>query len=86
MFSSNKPIIQIAYGVEDIVTEAEKWSKRFNIGPFYYNKHIEVSESKINGIEKKFDHSSAYGWKENFMIELITVSYTHLTLPTTPYV
>lgn len=71
MFSSNKPIIQIAYGVEDIVTEAEKWSKRFNIGPFYYNKHIEVSESKINGIEKKFDHSSAYGWKENLMIELI---------------
>ena len=53
MFSSNKPIIQIAYGVEDIVAEAEKWSKRFNIGPFYYNKHIEVSESKINGIEKK---------------------------------
>ena len=53
MFSSNKPIIQIAYGVEDIVTEAEKWSKRFNIGPFYYNKHIEVSESKINGVEKK---------------------------------
>ena len=56
MFNSNKPIIQIAYGVEDIVTEAEKWSKRFNIGPFYYNEHIEVSDSRINGIEEKFDH------------------------------
>ena len=27
MFSSNKPIIQIAYGVEDIVTEAENGQK-----------------------------------------------------------
>ena len=71
MFSSNKPIIQIAYAVENIIVAAENWSKRFNIGPFYYNEHIEVADSRINGINKKFDHSSAYGWRENFMIELI---------------
>ena len=71
MFTSNKPIIQIAYSVENIIFAAENWSKRFNIGPFYYNEHIEVADSRIDGINKKFDHSSAYGWRENFMIELI---------------
>ena len=62
MFSSNKPIIQIAYAVENIIVAAENWSKRFNIGPFYYNEHIEVADSRINGINKNFD----------------PVSYTHL--------
>ena len=71
MFTANKPIIQTAYAVENVIEAAKVWSKRFNIGPFYYNEHIEVSDSRVNGVEKEFDHSSAYGWKENLMIELI---------------
>ena len=71
MFNSEKPIIQIAYSSKDIISEAKKWSKQFNIGPFYINEHIKVYEARINGIKGTFDHSSAYGWKENMMIELI---------------
>ena len=50
MFNSEKPIIQIAYSSKDIISEAKKWSKQFNIGPFYINEHIEVFEARINGI------------------------------------
>jgi hypothetical protein len=71
VFQSNRPIIQIAYAVDDIKKSAELWSKKFNIGPFYINEHIKISNTLVNGKEGEFDHSSAYGWKENMMIELI---------------
>ena len=71
MFQSNRPIIQIAYAVDDIKKSAGLWSKKFNIGPFYINEHIKISNTLVNGKEGEFDHSSAYGWKENMMIELI---------------
>ena len=63
MFSSNKPIIQIAYAVENIIVAAENWSKRFNIGPFYYNEHIEVADSRINGIKNLIIHQPMVGEK-----------------------
>ena len=71
MFQSKRPIIQIAYAVDDIKKSAEIWSKKFNIGPFYINEHIKISNTLVNMNEGEFDHSSAYGWKENMMIELI---------------
>ena len=78
MYEANKPIIQTAYAVNNVIEAAERWSKRFNIGPFFFNEHIEVSDSRVNGINKNFDHSSAYGWKENLMIELIC-DHSHIT-------
>ena len=57
MYEANKPIIQTAYAVNNVIEAAEKWSKRFNIGPFFYNEHIQVSDSRVNGINKNFDHS-----------------------------
>ena len=71
MFQSKRPIIQIAYAVDNIKHSAEIWSKKFNIGPFYINEHIKISNTLVNNKEWEFDHSSAYGWKENMMIELI---------------
>mgnify|MGYP006115547021 CR=1 FL=1 len=71
MFDSERPIIQIAYAVDDIKKSAEMWSNKFKIGPFYVNEHIKVENVFVNGEEGSFDHSSAYGWKENMMIELI---------------
>tara|TARA_B110000495_G_scaffold29777_1_gene22649 strand:- start:7457 stop:7987 length:531 start_codon:yes stop_codon:yes gene_type:complete len=71
MFQSKRPIIQIAYAVNDVRKAAEIWSKKFNIGPFYVNEHIKISNTLVNGKECEFDHSSAYGWKENMMLELI---------------
>lgn len=71
IFQSEKPIIQIAYAVEDVRQAAQIWSEKFNIGPFYVNEHIPLANSYVRGAPEPFDHSSAYGWKENLMIELI---------------
>ena len=71
MFISKRPIIQIAYAVKDVRKSAFTWSKKFNIGPFYINEHIKISNTLVNEKKSKFDHSSAYGWRENIMIELI---------------
>ena len=37
MFTSERPIIQIAYAVRDVREAAAFWSKKYNIGPFYVN-------------------------------------------------
>lgn len=71
IFQSEKPIIQIAYAVEDVRQAAQIWSDKFNIGPFFVNEHIPLANSCVRGAPEPFDHSSAYGWKENLMIELI---------------
>ena len=71
MFTSERPIIQIAYAVRDVREAAAFWSKKYNIGPFYINEHIKIQNTLVNRKESEFDHSSAYGWKENTMIELI---------------
>ncbi|RCL75335.1 MAG: hypothetical protein DBW69_06455 [PS1 clade bacterium] len=71
IFQSEKPIIQIAYAVEDVRQAAQIWSEKFNVGPFYVNEHIPLANSYVRGTPEPFDHSSAYGWKENLMIELI---------------
>ena len=45
MFQSKRPIIQIAYAVDDVKKSAEIWSKKFNIGPFYINENIKISNT-----------------------------------------
>ena len=71
MFISERPIIQVAYAVKDVRKAAKYWSQKFNIGPFFINEHIKISNALVNKKKSEFDHSSAYGWKENIMIELI---------------
>ena len=71
MFISKRPIIQIAYAVKDVRKAASIWSQKFNIGPFFVNEHIKISNTLVNKKKSEFDHSSAYGWRENIMIELI---------------
>ena len=71
MFISKRPIIQIAYAVKDVRKAASIWSQKFNIGPFFVNEHIKILNTLVNKKKSEFDHSSAYGWKENMMIELI---------------
>ena len=48
MYTSKKPIIQIAYAVKDVEKAASFWSKKFNIGPFYINEHIQISNTLVN--------------------------------------
>ena len=47
MYTSKKPIIQIAYAVKDVEKAASFWSKKFNIGPFYINEHIQISNTLV---------------------------------------
>jgi hypothetical protein len=70
-FFSTGNIIQIAYQVDNVIESAKEWSERFLIGPFFINEHIKLSDSKVRGVDKLYDHSSAYAWNKNIMIELI---------------
>ena len=50
IFQSEKPIIQIAYTVKDVRQAAQIWSNKFNIGPFYVNEHIPLTNSYVRGL------------------------------------
>ena len=56
MYHSEKPIIQIAYAVENVHNAAKYWSRKFNIGPFYVNEHIKLENTIIKGQSGTFDH------------------------------
>ena len=62
--------MQIAYAVDDVVAAAESCVAR-GAGPFFVRRHIEVTNSRVHGVETPFDHSSAYGWWGEVMVELL---------------
>ncbi len=64
--------IQLAYYVPDIYQAAEHWAANFGAGPFYTLEHIELAAVTYHGKRGNLDHSSAYGWHGNHMVELVT--------------
>lgn len=62
--------VQIAYAVDDVVAAAESCVAR-GAGPFFIRSHIEVTNSRVRGVNAPFDHSSAYGWWGDLMVELL---------------
>ncbi len=64
------PPVQVAYAVHDVRTAAEAWAAR-GVGPFVVADHIALASSRLDGAETPFDHSSAYGWWGEVMVELI---------------
>ena len=62
--------VQIAYAVIDVVAAAEAWVAR-GAGPFFVRQHIAVANSRMHGVAKAFDHSSAYGQYGDVMVELL---------------
>lgn len=62
--------MQIAYAVTDVRSAAHRWVER-GVGPFFVRDHIAVSNSRVFGAPGAFDHSSAYGWWGEIMVELI---------------
>jgi Glyoxalase/Bleomycin resistance protein/Dioxygenase superfamily len=64
------PVVQIAYVVTDPEQAALRWHHRHGAGPFFFREHIEVSDVVHRGTPSTFDHSSAYGWCGDVMIEL----------------
>lgn len=66
--------VQIAWAVDPstairdhATTHAERWGS----GPFIVVEHIELASSTLRGSPFAFDHSSAYGWWGDLMVELV---------------
>jgi len=66
------PVVQIAYYVSDPVAAAKQWAAEQGAGPFFLRRHIAVTDVTYRGTPSSFDHSSAYGWWGDVMVELFT--------------
>ena len=66
------PFVQLAYHTPDPAAAAAAWSARTGAGPFLLRRSIPLAGSRHRGVERTFDHSSAYGWQGGLMIELVT--------------
>jgi catechol 2,3-dioxygenase-like lactoylglutathione lyase family enzyme len=67
------PPVQYAYLVDDAKSAARLWEMQFGAGPFEIRDHIAVDDVIARGEPVTFDHSSAFGWWGNNMIELICI-------------
>lgn len=66
------PVVQIAYYVTDPEEAARAWARERNAGPFFLRRHIPVTDVSYRGAPSSFDHTSAYGWWGDIMVELFT--------------
>lgn len=67
-----EPVVQIAYYVTDPEVAARTWAAERGAGPFFLRRHIPVTDVTHRGAPSHFDHTSAYGWWGNIMVELFT--------------
>lgn len=65
------PIRQVAYFCPDVRAAALDHHRRFGSGPYFVAEHIPVASSVHRGVERPFDHSSAYGQWGELMIEFV---------------
>jgi hypothetical protein len=66
------PVVQVAYYVDDPREAARGWARDHGAGPFFVRSHIAVTDVVHRGSPSTFDHTSAYGWWGDVMIELFT--------------
>jgi hypothetical protein len=64
------PVVQIAYVVPDPAAAALHWGRTHGAGPFFLREHIPVTDVVHRGRASSFDHTSAYGWAGEVMVEL----------------
>lgn len=62
---------QLAYAVADVDAAALAHHRRFGSGPFFVLRHVALASSVHRGVERPFDHSSAYGQWSEVMVELV---------------
>ena len=62
---------QLAYKVNDLEAAALVHHRAFGSGPFFAARHVALASSVHRGIERPFDHSSAYGQWGSVMVELV---------------
>ena len=65
------PVRQLAYAVGDVEEAAVAHHRRFGSGPFFVLRHVALARSVHRGVERPFDHSSAYGQWGGVMVELV---------------
>ena len=65
------PVRQLAYKVNDLEAAARAHHRQFGSGPFFMLRHIALASSVHRGVERPFDHSSAYGQWGGVMVELV---------------
>jgi catechol 2,3-dioxygenase-like lactoylglutathione lyase family enzyme len=65
------PVRQLAYFVPDIEAAAREHSRAFGSGPFFTFNHVPLTQSMHRGVERPFDHSSAYGQWGDVMVEFV---------------
>ncbi|MFL0670051.1 MAG: VOC family protein [Erythrobacter sp.] len=65
------PIRQLAYKVNDLEAAALAHTRAFGSGPFFVLRHVALASSQHRGVERPFDHSSAYGQWGAVMVELV---------------
>ena len=70
-FSLPSPFVQLAYYVPNARTAAMFWAEHFGAGPFYLFEHITLTDVVVRGEPGGLDHTSAYGWRGEMMIELV---------------
>ncbi|MEP3052227.1 MAG: VOC family protein [Erythrobacter sp.] len=63
---------QLAYFVPDIEVAAGAHAEQFGSGPYFLARHVRLARSIHRGIERDWDHSSAYGQWGDVMIEFVT--------------
>ncbi|NBC88062.1 MAG: hypothetical protein GVX90_00935 [Alphaproteobacteria bacterium] len=64
---------QLAYYVPDIDQAAREHSRIFGSGPFFTFPHVPLVSSVHRGVERAFDHSSAYGQWGDLMVEFVAL-------------
>ena len=62
---------QLAYKVNDLEAAARAHHRAFGSGPFFVLRHVALASSVHRGVERPFDHSSAYGQWGGVMVELV---------------
>ena len=62
---------QLAYKVNDLEAAALAHHRAFGSGPFFVLRHVALQSSQHRGVERPFDHSSAYGQWGSVMVELV---------------
>jgi len=75
--------VQIAYAMSPNVPvreHANRHAQLWGSGPFVVAEHIDLAVSLVNGAPTPFDHSSAYGWWGDLMVELV-VEHTAPLVP-----
>ncbi len=65
------PVRQLAYKVNDLEAAALAHTRAFGSGPFFVLRHVTLASSVHRGVERPFDHSSAYGQWGSLMVELV---------------